>query len=167
MSTIKNTNVVKGDICSISSGILVHGCNAQGVMNSGIARQIRQMFPEAFDAYRKKYEMSGLVVGDVVFCPPTDTRAFWIANAITQKFYGRNPNVRYVDYDGIKKSFDKIATLAQKENLEIHFPQIGAGLGNGKWEDILPIIENSLQNCSRTLWIYAPTSKPSTKQSQP
>lgn len=153
------TQTMMGDICSIQSGILVHGCNAQGVMNSGIARQIRQLFPEAYQQYRTQYEKEGLKVGDVVFCPPTDHRSFWIANAITQQYYGRNPNIRYVSYEGIAQSFQKIALLAKKENLEVHFPQIGAGLGNGKWEDILPIIEHNLMDCSKTLWCYQASPK--------
>lgn len=44
----------KGNILSASSGIVVHGCNAQDVMGSGLAAQIKKLFPDAFSDYRKK-----------------------------------------------------------------------------------------------------------------
>lgn len=79
----------------------------------------------------KKYETEGLCVGDVVFSQPHADHEFWIANAITQKFYGREPHVKYVDYDAVGLCFKKIAQLAKDKDLEVHYPQIGAGLAHG------------------------------------
>ena len=31
----------KGDLLSVTKGIIAHGCNAQGVMGSGVALQIK------------------------------------------------------------------------------------------------------------------------------
>ncbi len=36
---------VSGDIRCVSSGIIVHGCNAQGVMGSGVALALRTTWP--------------------------------------------------------------------------------------------------------------------------
>ena len=38
-----------GDILSVANGIIVHQVNAQGVMGSGLAKQIREKYPMAFD----------------------------------------------------------------------------------------------------------------------
>lgn len=47
------------------SNIIMHGCNCQGVMGSGIAKQIKLLFPEAYEHYRKIYLKNGLGLGDI------------------------------------------------------------------------------------------------------
>lgn len=39
-----------GDLLS-SKGIIVHGVNSQGVMGSGVAKQIKDKWPEAYGSY--------------------------------------------------------------------------------------------------------------------
>ena len=155
--------LLKGDILTAPSGIVVQGCNAQGVMGSGLALQIKTLFPDVFKEYKSKHESSGLLLGDVVICPPKPPRNIWIANAITQEFYGRNPNVRYVDYDAVRTSFSVIADLARRENLEVHYPQIGAGLGNGDWGVLSKIIEEKLDGIPSFFWEFVPNSIPAPK----
>ena len=45
---------VAGDLIQLANDgkfdVIVHGCNCQCMMGGGIARQIRQAFPEAYDA---------------------------------------------------------------------------------------------------------------------
>lgn len=44
---------VKGDLFSVSSGVLAHACNCYGVWGGGIAVAFRQKFPAAYESYRK------------------------------------------------------------------------------------------------------------------
>ena len=50
-----------GDICSVNSGIIVHGCNAQGVMGSGVAKAIRLKYPQVFEDYKNFKNQFGTV----------------------------------------------------------------------------------------------------------
>lgn len=143
-----------GDILSNTKGIIVHGCNAQGVMGSGLAKQIKDRYPLAFQEYRKAYENGGLRLGDVIFAQVTDDLI--IANAITQQNYGRNDNERYVSYKAIHSAFEMIAVLAQTLRMEVHYPLIGAGLANGDWAVITELIDDRFQfakDLRRTLWV--------------
>lgn len=155
----------EGNILSVKSGIVVQGCNAQGVMGSGLAKQIRSLYPEAYDTYKKEYELKNISrdkgkswLGSVVYVLPSEKRGFFIANAITQQFYGRNPSVTYVNYQAVDKCFKNIASFAQKHNLKVHYPMIGAGLGGGDWDIIKPIIDENLKNVESSLWIMPPKS---------
>ncbi len=138
----------------------VHGCNAQGVMGGGIAKQVRELYPEVYLTYRAAYESSGLRVGNNVnYVKPTDgsgTAEIFI-NAITQEFYGNTPGVCYVSYPGIRSCFLKIAAditairnklieLMPDEEFKIYldFPLIGCGLGGGSFEIIAKIIEECI-----------------------
>ena len=53
--------VIKGDVLSIKEGIIVHGCNCQGVMGGGVALSIRNQFPTVYNLYRKQYELQGFL----------------------------------------------------------------------------------------------------------
>jgi O-acetyl-ADP-ribose deacetylase (regulator of RNase III) len=149
---------VEGNILSVQHGIIVQGCNSHGVMGSGFAASVKNLYPGAFLAYRKVFEARGLAVGEVIdYEVPNgdDQPRLVIANAITQKDYGRDPNVVYVDYPGLERCFEHVATMARDFNLPVHFPLIGCGLANGKWPVVSAIIERALgADVDKTLWIY-------------
>lgn len=95
---------------------LVHGCNAQGRMGSGIALEIRNTYPEAYEKYNTQYTNSGLSLGESVVWTPSnpENETFQIWNMITQEFYRGfkhsngliEPHDKvFVDYDAVKKGF--------------------------------------------------------------
>lgn len=145
-----------GNALEVTDGIVVHGCNAQGQMNSGIAGEIHQRFPSVYEDYHNQYNNGPLVLGDVILSPPNfnEKRTFWVANGITQEFYGRDPNIQYADYFAIRQVFRSVYEHAKKMNMEVHFPKIGAGLANGSWDVIEQIIIQELKDVPYTLWIY-------------
>ena len=142
-----------GDLLSVQQGMIVHGCNAKGVMGSGVAAQIRSKYPEAYDEYKKwdgQYEL-GMIIPVVV------NPNLVIINAITQEDFGRIRGHLYANYDAIKIAFEQIAKLADETCMEVHYPQIGAGLAQGDWRTISLIIDKAFEpypNVDRTLWVY-------------
>lgn len=156
-----------GNLLEVKEGILVQGCNAQGVMGSGVAAAIRAKWPGVYDTYRRAYEKrkaeSGqtLELGRVIWHTISREPKLTIANAITQEFYGRDPNVVYANYEAIGKAFERVGEIARQHQLEVHYPLIGAGLANGDWNIISSIIEDKLQGVEHTLWtLPGPTSRP-------
>lgn len=117
-----------------NSNIIMHGCNYQGVMGSGIAKQIKLLFPESYEYYRKIYLKDGLKLGDIQV---VETNGKVIINAMTQEFYGTDK--RQVSYDALVKCFEHVNDL----DCAISMPKIGAGLGGGDWNIIHSIIENT------------------------
>lgn len=146
-----------GDILSVQKGMIIHGCNAQGVMGSGLAQQIRAKYPLAYEMYRKEYETHGLHLGEVIWAQVTEDLI--IGNAITQQNYGRDPNTKYVSYKAIQHVFETVMVAATTMKMDIHYPLIGAGLANGNWSIISEIIDDQFnhyepaQKLRRTLWI--------------
>jgi len=150
---------VNGDMFTTSITTIVHGCNAQGVMGSGVAKIIREKYPKAYERYRKEYELHGnLVLGNVIAVPcgdrvndPDNYKV--IVNAITQDFYGRD-GTRYVSYDAVADSMKKINRFSEAYGImEVAMPQIGAGLGGGDWNVIAAIIESELKNVRPVVYI--------------
>jgi O-acetyl-ADP-ribose deacetylase (regulator of RNase III) len=106
-----------------------------GVMGSGVAKAIREKYPEAYSAYRKQEEIDGLKLGTYSSVITKDNKL--IINAITQKYYGRDGK-KYVSYDAISAVAKTLNELY--ENTSIAIPKIGAGLGGGSWDVIEKIL---------------------------
>lgn len=133
-----------GDLLDSDVNVIAHGCNAQGVMKSGIAKSIRERYPLAYTKYREAYVNNDheLICGQVIRATINNNRT--ILNIISQKYYGRDPNIVYVDYEAIKYAMLTINLIATCQGFhEVAFPLIGAGLANGDWTKISSIIEET------------------------
>jgi len=137
----------KGDALKGPEKYLLHGCNAQGVMASGIAKSIKDTYPDAYTEYRKTHLGNGLVLGDII---PVLCGDKIIINAITQQYYGRDP-IRYVSYNAVASCISAVNQIATEE---VAMPYIGAGLGNGDWETISLIIEELSTNFQPVVYEY-------------
>ena len=136
---------VQGDMFASDIATIVHGCNAQGRMGSGVAKLIKTIYPAAYDAYMRAFDQPRQPkVGDVVWA---EVDGKTIANAITQEFYGSD-GARYVSYEGVRRAFRTInAVIAGQDDKRLCMPLIGAGLGGGSWPTIAAIIE---EECTHT-----------------
>jgi O-acetyl-ADP-ribose deacetylase (regulator of RNase III) len=133
--------IENSDLLTVDSGIIAHGCNAQGVFGAGVAKQIAEKYPNARVSYlnhlreMSKRELDAL--GTVDF--HSVSKDLLIANMITQEFYGRTQKV-YVDYSAIHATMQRVVLLASKLNLPVHIPyMIGCGLGGGNVEAVTQI----------------------------
>jgi O-acetyl-ADP-ribose deacetylase (regulator of RNase III) len=132
--------------------ILVHGCNGQGVMASGVAALVKKLYPYAYEQYKQEHTDFGLVVGDVVFATSPDSKVV-VANAITQKNYGRDSSVQYVSYDAVVDSMQRVAKMARETKAPVILPMIGGGLGNGDVKRLTAIFQAVFHDVDATLFI--------------
>lgn len=140
--------------------IIVHGVNAQAKMNAGFAKQLRAKFPEAFLDYFNTHQETPLKVGDVIMTKiERADGVYQIASAVTQEFYGRDPNVVYVDYEAVEKTLTWAAEGSKKLNEPIHLPMIGGGLANGDIERLMEIFKRVFKDVEATLWLHTPKRK--------
>lgn len=137
-------------VTEVTSGIIVQSCNTQGVMNSGIAKEIRNKYPKVFEEYKSalktiKENKLGLMI------PIQISKDFYICNIIGQEFYGKDKR-KYVSYDAIEEGFECIKSFAIQKKLDVNYPLIGSGLGGGNWNIISVIINETLIGIEHTLW---------------
>ena len=122
-------------------------------MGKGIALLIKEMYPNAYHAYKKQERLNGLRLGMVSYSEEPNNLI--VMNGITQNDYwipGAPRDKRYVSYEAVAQVFEQVAHYAKYYNLPVHFPLIGAGLGGGRWEEIEPIIAEKLLGIEHTLW---------------
>lgn len=146
-----------GDMfAEVDKGFIVHGCNAQGVMGSGVAKIIRDKYPTAYQVYRS--QDPHYILGEVIPAKINDDLV--IINAITQDLYGVNQV--HADYDAIRQALKGSLHVATSRIFsapaELHMPFIGAGLGGGDPDTIAAIMGEVLAGASipATLWLYDP-----------
>lgn len=135
-----------GDAC-------VHGVNAQGVMGSGIALEIKNRFPGAYEIYRETYLKHGLPLGMII--PYFDDSGKIIINAVTQNLFGRDGS-RFVSYDAVAECCGQIREgfkVLLEPPKRMYFPLIGAGLGGGSWPVISEIIKSEFDGMEGTEFI--------------
>jgi len=142
-----------GDLfANVEHGFIMHGCNAQGVMGSGVAAIIRRDFPLAFEKYAEQHPY--YILGEVI--PVIVEPNLVIVNAITQEWFGTDRV--HADYAAIEQACKGAIHLAQSgmiESTDIHLPMIGGGLAGGDQLRLLDIFEAAFTDAepNTTLWL--------------
>ena len=123
--------------------IIVHGCNCQNTMGSGIAREIRERYPVAYRADSNMHNRAtnpADLLGNYswhVGCVAPNGNRFTIVNAYTQVNFAPR-NVDHFEYESFSLILRKLLELAPAR---FGFPYIGMGLAGGDPDRIIPMIE--------------------------
>jgi O-acetyl-ADP-ribose deacetylase (regulator of RNase III) len=134
--------VVQGDLLEAKEEIIAHGCNCQGVMGSGVAKVIKEKWPEAFERYVDDLSNFSTKLGDATIVFTEEGKC--VFNLLTQNNYGTVD--RMVNYAALITSLQFAIVLYHIETgknvTSIAIPKIGAGLGGGNWEIIHQLLED-------------------------
>jgi len=127
--------------------VFMHGCNKQGVMGSGVAKEFKERYPKAFKHYVDDLA-SGLGLGDCSLSKDYKTDIY-LASAITQEFYGKDGK-QYASYEAIESNL----AFVMKMFNTIVIPKIGCGLGGCDWSKIEPMFDK-WQKQDLKIYVYS------------
>jgi O-acetyl-ADP-ribose deacetylase (regulator of RNase III) len=148
--------IIEGDLIRLAIegkfDIVVHGCNCFHTMGAGIARQIKNKFPQAYGADLETPYGSKDKLGKFSHCIVPKGNGFIIINAYTQYSFGTDSPA--VDYDAVRSCFKEIKK--EYTGMKIGYPKIGCGLAGGDWNIVSKIIDEELQGEDHTLVEYKP-----------
>lgn len=140
---------LEGDVLNSGEQIVVHGCNCFNNMGSGIAKQVREEFPEAWEADQ------ATIPGDVskmgTYTTAVLKNGTRLINAYTQYHYSRTQV--NLDYVALELAFMNICNDFPDANV-IAMPKIGAGLAGGDWNKIEKILETVSNKWNKTFRVY-------------
>lgn len=151
-------NTVKGDLLALAKegkfDIIVQGCNCQNVMGAGIAKQIKDEFPDAWIADQQTLRGDKNKLGH--YSIGMGGRLV-IINAYTQYDTARQAGEDVFDYRACYEVLLKISERFGK--WRIGLPMIGMGLAGGDPVRIMAMLEDfadrmSAQGGSATLVEY-------------
>ena len=152
--------IVNGDLLSSDAKIICHQVNCQGVMGSGLAKQIRAKYPHVYTKYKELCNKTkdsrdllgtiqtissspeGMGNGCIFDVLPT------IVNVFGQNYYGINGV--YTDYNALRFEFRKISIMPLTKNnwynATIAMPfNIGCGLAGGKWDIVYELLQEEFK----------------------
>lgn len=161
--------IVDGDIFNCDADAILHQVNCQGVMGSGVAKQVREKFPTVFKYYKaccdedKRFkEQSGItkssLLGLAQVCykedyPVGDIKDKQvIINLFAQDRYGYDGNC-YTDYEALRKCLKTVNKQFSGKRVAIPY-LMACHRGGGDWDTVYQMIVEELADCNVTLYRY-------------
>ena len=147
------SKIIYGDLIQLAKqnyfDAIIHGCNCFNNMEKGIAKQIKDEFPEAYEADNKTKKGDKNKLGNYTFAKIPRYNNLIIINAYTQYYYGGPNDQIQVDYSAVRHIFELLNFDCG--GLKFAYPRIGAGLAKGDWHVISNIINEEFYNQDHTL----------------
>ena len=135
---------IKGDIIELADSgnydVVFHGCNCQNTMGSGVAKALRDRWPEIYEADCKTPKGSPFKLGQasVANVLTKSGKTIRIFNAYTQ--YNYLPRgVLHFEYGALISFLYELEELLQPGQ-KVLIPKIGSGLAGGDWTIIEGIL---------------------------
>lgn len=143
---------VKGNLVTENYDVFCHQVNCRGVMGSGIAKQIRETYPEVFNQYLTNHRLQGDRLGTNLYVKTNDGRV--CVNMYAQDNFGRDKC--HTDYAAFRSCLIDLKDYLsrQPENITIGFPyKIGCGLAGGDWAIVGEMIKEFAEQIKQKVFI--------------
>lgn len=148
-------HIIEGDLFTTKADVICHQVNCQGVMGSGVAKQVKKRYPEVYNEYKelcdnyKQCEDEWLLPGNVQTVIADDGKV--IANLFCQLDYGYDGR-RYTNYEAVYEAFEGLNIMCLPED-SLAFPyHFACDRGGANWDIILKMMEVVFKD--REVFIY-------------
>ena len=136
-----SVKIIDGDLFSTGAKYICHQVNCKGKMGSGVAKQVKSLYPKAYEIYAKACkEYNGDLLGKIQICRIGDKS---IVNMFAQDRYGYD-GAQYTNYTAFEYCLNKLKThIPAGETIAMPY-KIGCGLAGGDWNVVYGLIEKVL-----------------------
>ena len=138
--------------------VLIQQCNCFHTQNAGLAKSIRQEYPEILNVDLATPYGDKSKLGTFSYIIPERkniSQTGYIINLYGQYRYGKGLQT---DYDAQRKGLNKIAEFLScqvtLETIRIGVPLLGCGLAGGDWSVVQQIIQEELVNKGFSVSVY-------------
>jgi O-acetyl-ADP-ribose deacetylase (regulator of RNase III) len=111
---------LSGDLLESDCDVVIHCCNCLHTMGAGIARSIRERWPEVYDKDKETPYGERQKLGHYSAALTCDD--FTVINLYAQFDYGRPEDGRRLDYNALRCGLQRFVDQLQKQNVQ---PKIG------------------------------------------
>ncbi len=157
-------HVVRGDLLQSDCTVIAHQVNCRGVMGAGLARQIKERYPNVFRAYSSACDSNvDALLGRCQFVKAR--KDLVVANLFGQMNYGKG---KHTDYDALTKALISLRMWYKDafyltdttfpftdgpKPAKLGLPYgIGCGLAGGNWAIVYNIIEEVFEGMNVYLY---------------
>lgn len=160
--------VIHGNLFDTKAPIIAHQVNCQGKMGTGVARQVKEKYPEVFKSYEFACAGDENLLGKCLLFDkegniPTQENTLeypYIANLFAQENYGYDGK-QYTDVRAFNMACIGLYTAASMLDIDtIAMPyMIGCVRGGASWREIYMILETIFKDIDIELWKLPETIK--------
>lgn len=134
--------------------VIVHVCNDLGAWGKGFVLALSARWPQPEAAYRRwaQERQPRFALGEVQFVEVAPQ--LWVANLIGQAGIRRQGSRPPVRYNAIREGLNTVATFALEQKASLHMPRIACGLAGGRWEEVEPLLRETLLAAGLRVTVY-------------
>lgn len=150
--------IIKQSLLDVTEGIIAHGCNTQGVFNAGIAKAIREKYPQAYQDYLDIFKLNLSPYLGTVW-PSTINDQLIIFHCMTQQFYGSHTPAEgycHLSYTALSSCLCKLLRYSKETERPLYIPWIGCGHAHGNKEIVKLIIMDCEKYMQREITVCDP-----------
>ena len=133
---------IKGDILDVTKGIIVQQVNCIGVMGAGLAKQIKDKWPDIYNSYKTRIhntENTKELLGKTFFDYVENN--LFVASIFGQYYYGHQ--AKFTNYTALFKGLNSVAEISATYKTAIYIPKgLGCGLAGGNWDFVEAYIQD-------------------------
>lgn len=154
-------HIVKGNILDAREDIIAHQANCKGAMGAGLAKQIKERWPDVYTDYvvhcsahsRSGRELLGTIRMSYIF-DDVNVVPVTICHLFGQDGYSGAS--KGTDYKALEHALIRLKKHVESTHESIALPYgLGCGLGGGDWDGVVyPMIERIFGNSDVLVTIY-------------
>ncbi len=156
--------IVKGNVLDSNADAILHQVNCQGVMGSGLAKEIKERYPVVFHEYKALCDRFKSVsianqnplLGNIQIVYKENYNVNdvkdkqVVVNLFAQDKYGYSGRC-YTDYDALRKCLSAVNKMFRGKNIAVPYG-MSCGRGGADWEIVSKMIEKELKDCNIMLY---------------
>lgn len=157
---MRDYKLVQGDLLEATTDFICHQVNCQGRMASGVAKAIRNKYPEVFNQYVDMYnnytylDKQKELLGNTQYVRVSNSdkpkQPYYVVNMFAQNNYGYDGK-QYTSLDAFKNCLMDINNKAK--GYTVGFPWlIGCVRGGADWNTVLPLICETLTDVKQIVF---------------
>lgn len=134
--------------------IIAHVCNDSGGWGRGFVVALSKRWPGPEADYRA-WARAGAPTFALGAAKLVQVEAdLWVANMVAQHGTRASKARPPIRYDALRSALLVVAREASERSASVHMPRIGCGLAGGRWEEVEPIIRETLGAAEVATFVY-------------
>lgn len=137
--------IINGNLLDSTADVILHQVNCQGKMNSGVAKAIREKWPEVFIKYSEFCSSGNAKLGKCLPVKISDKRV--VVNMFSQENYGYDKKL-YTSYDAVNTCLANLKNymvINGFKSLSLPY-NMCCCRGGGDWDVIMALLNANFRN---------------------
>jgi len=152
-------NFLTGDLLKSEDAVIAHCCNCFCVMGAGVAKAIKNKYPQVYAADTATEKGAERKLGSFSKASISNkNNVVTVYNLYGQYYYGFSSDGKPpIHYNALRLSLRNMAVDLKTNQYDgaISLPRLGAGLAGGNWRTIQKIIEEELADWTVNIYSLA------------